>query len=98
MTTRCPNVFNADCLQKNFMTYWQYGKNPSIMKKQDTVMKTMNKEEHNNFVTPLPAWIAQLIPHIFLTPKHNFVKEGWKDQLNFNAANIPPWTPSPSTS
>ncbi len=32
MTTRCPNVFNADYLQENFMTYWRHSNNPSIMK------------------------------------------------------------------
>ena len=45
MTTGCPNVFNATCLRDNFMTYWKHGNNPSIAKKLDAVMKTMNKEE-----------------------------------------------------
>ncbi len=89
MTTGCPNIFNADCLQKNFMTYWQHSNNPSIMKKLDTVMKTMNKEEHNKFVILLQAWIAWFTPHIFLTPQHNLVKEGQKNQFIFNAAERP---------
>ncbi len=52
-------------------------------------MKTMNKEEHNNFVIPLQAWITRFTPHLFLTPQHNLVKEGWKDRLIFNAAKQP---------
>ncbi len=86
MTTGCPNVFNPTCSWKNFMTYWEHRNNPSIAKKLNAVMKTMNKEECNNFVIPLPTWIAQFKPHIFLTPQHNLVKEGKKDQLIFNAA------------
>ncbi len=45
MTTGCPNVFNASCSRDNFMTYWLHSNNPSIAKKLDAVMKTMNKEE-----------------------------------------------------
>ncbi len=89
MTTGCPNVFNADCSWSNFITYWQHGNNPSIMKKLDAVMKTMNKEERNNFVILLLAWIAQFTPHIFLTAQHNLIKEDWKDLLIFNAAKQP---------
>ncbi len=89
MTTRCPNAFNAYCSQKNFVTYWQHGINPSITKKLNTAMKTMNKVECNNFVIPFPTWIPWLTPHIFLTPQHNLVKEGQKDQLIFNMAKRP---------
>ncbi len=58
MTTGCPNVFNEACSQNNFMTYFKHGNNPLIAKKLEVVMKTMNKEEHNNFVIPLPPWIT----------------------------------------
>ncbi len=71
------------------MTYFEHGNNPSIVKKLDAVMKTMNKEEHNNFIIPLPAWIARFMPHIFLTPQHNLVKNRKKDQLIFNTAERP---------
>ncbi len=89
MTTGCPNVFNASCSWKNFMTYWQHGNNPSVMKKLDAVMKTKNQEECNKFVILLLSWIAWFTLHIFLTPQHNLVMEGWKDRLNFNAAKWP---------
>ncbi len=79
MLTGCPNKFNANCLRENFMTHWEHGNNPLIAKKLDAVMETMNKEERNNFVIPLPAWIMRFTPHIFLTPQHNLVKEGKKD-------------------
>ncbi len=89
MTTGCLIVFNAKCLRKNFMTYWTHGNNPSIAKKLAAVMKTMNKEERNIFVIPIPAWIARFTPHIFLTPQHNLIKDGKKDQLIFNTAEQP---------
>ncbi len=79
MTTGCPNDFTATCLWDNFMTYFKHGNNPSIVKKLEAVMKTMNKEEHNNFVILLPAWVAWFTPHIFLTPQHNLVKDRKKD-------------------
>ncbi len=49
-------------------------------------MNTINKEVHNNFDILILAWIAWFTPHIFLTPNNKHVKEGWKDQLIFNAA------------
>ncbi len=45
MTTGCSNIFNATCLWKNFMTYWEHGNNLLINKKLDAVMKTMNKKK-----------------------------------------------------
>ncbi len=49
----------------------------------------MNKEECNNFAIPLPAWVSQFVPHFFLTPQHNLVKEGQKDQLILNVTKRP---------
>ncbi len=54
MTTGCPNVFNKTCSWESFMTYWEHSNNPFIAKKLNMVMKTMIKEECNNFVIPLP--------------------------------------------
>ncbi len=42
-------------------------------------MKTMNKEEQNNFDILVQAWVIQFVPHIFLIPKHNLMKEGKVD-------------------
>ncbi len=62
------------------------GNNPSIIKSLYNIMKTMNKEECNNFVIPMQVWILQFTPHILLTPQHNHVKEGKKDKLILNTA------------
>ncbi len=74
--TKCPAVLMA-------------GNNPSINTNINNIMRTMKKDKHNNFVIPLPAWVSHFVPHIFLTPQHNLVKEGKKYRTIFNAAEWP---------
>ncbi len=50
--------------------------------KLTSIINTMNKVEHDNFVT----WF---VPPMFLMPQHNLVKEGKKDSLIFNAVKQP---------
>ena len=38
----------------------------------------MNKEERNNFVIPLPHWLARYMPHVFFTPQNILEKPGRK--------------------
>ncbi len=52
-------------------------------------MNTIIKEEHNNFVIPLPALCSLFEQQIFLMPEHNLVKGGKKERLIFNAAKRP---------
>jgi len=56
MTVGCPCHLVAETSRANAIRYWRAGNNPSIRRKMDQVMKTMNKEEKNNFVIPLPGW------------------------------------------
>merc|ERR1712194_1001830 len=60
MTAGCPNVMNAESARENSVKYWRAGNNPAIAKHLPAVMKTMNKEERNKFVIPLPMWITNL--------------------------------------
>jgi hypothetical protein len=55
MTVGCPSHLVAETSRTNAIRYWRAGNNPSIRRKLDQVMKTMNKEEKNNFVIPLPG-------------------------------------------
>ncbi len=89
MTTSCPSVFSAACLRNHFIIYWKHRNNPSIAKQLDTVMKTMNKEECNNFVIPLPSWVALFLLYLFLVLQHILVKDGRKDMIIFNTAKGP---------
>ena len=85
MTVGCPNYFVAESSRKNALTYWRGGNNPSVKRKLDQVMHTMNKEERNNFVIPLPGWLWRFIPRIFYTPQHILESENKKDRQIFDA-------------
>ena len=67
------------------MDYWRKGNHPSVALNLDKVMSTMNKEERNNYVIALPAWVARYVPHIFFTPQHILQKQGKKDRQIFDA-------------
>ena len=86
MTVDSPAKMNAESSRVNAMKYFRGGNNPSIAKKLDQVMKTMNKEERNNFVIALPCWLWRFLPHIFFTPQHILEKLGKKDRQIFDAA------------
>ena len=89
MLCGCPTKFVAESSRENAMLYWRQGNNPSINKNLEKVLHTMNKEDKNNFVIPMPSWLARFVPHLFFTPQHNLVKSGKKDRLIFNAAERP---------
>ncbi len=83
-----PNDFNAFCSWKIPLLLFCW-KQPIIKQTLENVMKTMNKQDCNNFIIQLPAWLLQFVPHIFLTLQHILVKERKKDQLTFNMAEQP---------
>lgn len=84
MTAGCPNVMNAESTRENSVKYWRAGNNPSIAKHLPAVMKTMNKEERNKFVIPLPMWMWRFIPHLHFTPHHYLLKND-KARMIFDA-------------
>ena len=86
MTVGCPRVMNADISRANALQYWRAGNNPSIKKNLTKVKKTMNKEDRNNFVIPLPCWAWRFILHIFATPNHLLQKPDRNDRLIYDAA------------
>lgn len=85
MTIGCPAKMVAETSRDNVMTYFRGGNNPSIKKSLPRVMDTMNKEERNNFVIPIPSWIARFVPHLFFTPQHLLEKENKKARQIFDA-------------
>jgi hypothetical protein len=58
MTTGCPAKFVGNSTRTNALLHWQRLNHPSIREKLPQVMETMNKEERNNFIIPLPHWLA----------------------------------------
>ena len=85
MTVGCPRTMNADISRTNALQYWRAGNNPSIDQNLGDVLKTMNKEERNNFVIPLSSWLWRFVPHLFITPNHYLVLPGKKPRLIFDA-------------
>lgn len=86
MTVGCPNYFNYESSRANSVKYWRAGNNKSIAQNLDKVMKTMCKEERNNYVIPLPGWLWRFIPHLHFTPQHLLIKSGKKDRQIFDAS------------
>ena len=93
MLTGCPNQFVAETSRANALLHWRLRNHPSINKKLPQVQATMNKEDRNNFVIPLPHWIARFTPHLFFTPQHILEKPGKKDRQIFDASRrYTPWS------
>lgn len=86
MTTGAPMKFNAESTRANAELHRQHGNHPSITQKRAQVQKTMNKEERNCFVIPIPSWIARFLPNIFYTPQHILEKPGKKDRQVFDGS------------
>ena len=78
MTVGCPNHFVASASQENALLYLRNRNGQTIARKLQQVQKNMNKEDKNNFVIPLPHWIARYMPHMFFTPQHILEKPGKK--------------------
>ena len=86
MLTGCPNHFVAETSRENALLYLRRRNGPTIARKLDQVQKTMNKEDKNNFVIPLPHWLARFLPHVFFTPQHILEKPGKKDRQIFDGS------------
>jgi hypothetical protein len=67
----------------------------SIAAKLHQVLATMNKEDRNNFVIPLPHWSARFIPNLFITPQHILEHPGKKDRQIFDASRRYTWDSTP---
>lgn len=86
LLTGCPAHFVAETSRENALLYLQMRNGPTIATKLDQVSKTMNKEDKNNFIIPLPHWLASVVPHLFFTPQHCLVKPGKNDRQIFDAS------------
>ena len=76
LTKGCPNKFVAHTSRKIFLKFLRYGNHKSIKKNLKKTMKTMNKEDRNQFLIPLSNWLARFISHIYITPSRAARKNG----------------------
>jgi len=81
-----PSKFHGTSSAKNFWDYKRYKNHESITSRPDLVKKALNKEERNNFILPLPAWLARFVPNLHLSPEGIIIKEGKKDRIIFDAS------------
>jgi len=84
--TGTPSKFHGHSSSKTFWDYKKYKNHESITSRPDLVKKALNKEEHNNFILPLPAWLAQFIPSLHLSSEGIIIKERKKDRIIFDAS------------
>ena len=86
MIVGCPRITNTHLSRANALQCWWAGKNPSIKKNIDNVMKTTNKEDRNKFIIVLSSWSWRFTAHLFITPHHILQKPGKKDCMIYDAA------------
>ena len=91
LTIGCPNKFIASSSRKNFMDFFRYGNHTSIEKNVEQTMKAMNKEDRNQFLIPLPCWLARFLKHLHITPQGLLVKKDKNDRMIWDGTFIPHW-------
>ena len=75
-TTGFPNKMNVSSSHNNFMEFLRYGNHSSMDKDPVKTQKVMNKEDRNQYLIPLPLWIARFIRDLHLTPQGLLEKPG----------------------
>ena len=58
MIMGCPARFVSDSTYANALLHWRLLNHSSFRAKLPQVIETMNKEDRNNYVIPLPHWLA----------------------------------------
>ena len=91
LLTACPNKMTAESTHQNFLKFFRYGNHTSIQQSLDKVMKTLNKEDRNQYLLPFPNWIARFIPNLHLTPQGLLSKTGKNDIFILYESFQPDW-------
>ena len=73
------------------MDFLTYGNHSSISKNVDKTMKTMNKEERNQYLIPIPSWVARFIRNMHITPQGLLIKKDKNDRLVWDGSFVPHW-------
>ena len=82
---------NASSTHDNFMDFFRYGNHSSIDKDVEKTKKSMNKEDRNQYLIPLPIWLTRFIYSLHVTPQGLLVKKGGNDRLVWDDSFIPHW-------
>ena len=73
------------------MDFLTYGNHSSISKNVDKTMKTMHKEERNQYLIPIPSWVARFIRNMHITPQGLLIKKDKNDRLVWDGSFVPHW-------
>ena len=87
----CPMKMNAFSTKKNFLDFFRYGNHTSIKQNIEKTLNTMSKEDRNQYLIPLPNWLARFIKHLHVTPQGLLIKKDKDDRLIWDGSFIPHW-------
>ena len=73
------------------MDFFKYGNHSSIEKNLEQTMKTINKEERNQYLIPIPSWVSRFIKNLHLTPQGLLTKKGKNDRIIWDGSFTPNW-------
>ena len=83
---------DASSTHKNFLDFFRYGNHSTIDSNIEKTLKTMNKEDRNQYLVSLPNWLARFIPHLHIIPQGLVIKDGKNDRLVWDGSFIPHWS------
>ena len=69
----------------------RYGNHTTVKKNLDQVLKTLNKEDRNQYLLPFPNWLARFFKNLHLTPQGLLSKLGKNDRLIWDGSFQPEW-------
>ena len=72
---------NTSSTHSNFLEFMRYDNYTTFKKNLDQVLKTLNKEDMNQYLLPFPNWLARFFKHLHLTPQGLLFKPGKNDKL-----------------
>ena len=84
----CPNNMTASSTHDNFLKFFRYGNHSSITHNLPQVLKTLNKEDRNQYLLPFPNWLARFMKQIHVTPQGILSKSGKNDRLIWDGSFI----------
>lgn len=70
--------FNWEKPAQNKATFLQRSNHPFVSKYPETISKTVNKEEHNHQLVPLPSWVVKFLPYAHILLQIILLKTGKK--------------------
>ena len=91
LTLGCPMKMVASTTRQNFLEFLNYGNHTSIKQNLEKTLNTMSKEDRNQYLIPLPKWIARFLKHLHVTPQGLLVKKDKNDRLIWGGSFIPHW-------